>query len=103
MLDIRQGGSPKYRAFGRAQLDNIPQLSSLSSDQKVALKAVSAVFPFKVNNYVVDQLIDWSDIPNDPIFQLTFPQRGMLSEDHYDRMAKLIASDAPRNAIKEEA
>ncbi|PLX28958.1 MAG: lysine 2,3-aminomutase [Ignavibacteria bacterium] len=67
------------------------------------MQVVSSVLPFKVNSYVVNQLIDWSDIPDDPIFQLTFPQRGMLSEDHYDRMAKLIASDAPRNEIKEEA
>ena len=32
----------------------------------------------RANNYVVDQLIDWTNVPNDPIFQLTFPQPGML-------------------------
>ena len=40
--------------------------------------AASSVLPMRANNYVVDQLIDWTNVPNDPIFQLTFPQPGML-------------------------
>ncbi len=40
------------------------------------MKAVSAVLPFRVNNYVIQDLIDWNNIPDDPIYQLTFPQPG---------------------------
>lgn len=45
----------------------------------MSMTAVAQVFPFRVNNHVVDELIDWSNIPEDPIFQLTFPQPAMLS------------------------
>jgi len=41
--------------------------------------AIAEVLPFRTNNYVVDDLIDWSNVPNDPMFQLNFPQPTMLS------------------------
>lgn len=44
-----------------------------------AMERVSLVFPFKTNAFVVNELIDWNAVPDDPIFQLTFPQPGMLS------------------------
>jgi KamA family protein len=56
-----------------------------------------------VNSYVIDRLIDWNDVPEDPMFQLTFPQRGMLSDEHFSTMADLIRNDASREVIKEAA
>ena len=38
----------------------------------------SMVLPFRVNSYVLDYLIDWPAAPVDPIYQLVFPQPGML-------------------------
>jgi len=49
---------------------------------------VSSVLPFRVNEYVIDELIDWSKVPEDPIYQLTFPQKGMLSPAMFERMAQ---------------
>ena len=40
--------------------------------------AAASVLPMRANNYVVEELIDWSNIPDDPIFQLVFPQPGMF-------------------------
>ncbi|PIG79984.1 hypothetical protein AARAC_005167 [Aspergillus arachidicola] len=40
--------------------------------------AAAHVFPMRVNNHVTENLIDWSNIPNDPLFQLSFPQPRML-------------------------
>ena len=89
------GNSPStYRAYLRGAVDRIPQLQGLSDDQRLALKTVSAVLPFKVNNYVVEELINWDDIPNDPIYQLTFPQEGMLATDDFRRVRDLIHSEA---------
>ena len=45
------------------------------------MEVVGNVFHFKANNYVVEQLIDWNNIPNDPMYVLTFPQKGMLKPD----------------------
>jgi KamA family protein len=69
----------------------------------MAMKAVASVLPFRVNNYVLDQLIDWSDIPNDPMYQLTFPQPGMLRLADYARMLGLIRRGAPKEEIKTAA
>jgi len=81
---------PRFKAYSTPQLDQIPQVADLPEDQRFAMRVVSQVLPFRVNDYVVEQLIDWSDVPNDPVFQLTFPQRGMLSDVHFERMADAI-------------
>ena len=95
------GSGPTFRPLLRRHIDEIPQLRGLSPDDKLALKAVSAVLPFRVNRYVIDHLIDWSNIPDDPIYQLTFPQRGMLDAADFDRVADLILEDAPPAKLRE--
>jgi KamA family protein len=67
------------------------------------MRAVSAVLPFRVNSYVVEELIDWQNIPADPIYQLTFPQQGMLSEGDFARMLELVRDDASDAAIERAA
>lgn len=67
------------------------------------MKAVSAVLPFRVNNHVVEHLIDWDDVPGDPLYQLTFPQRGMLDESDVLTMLDLVRSDAPDDEVKAAA
>jgi L-lysine 2,3-aminomutase len=58
------------------------------------MQAVAAVLPFRVNDYVVDELIDWSAVPDDPIFRLTFPQREMLDPRAFEAISSLLAGDA---------
>jgi hypothetical protein len=41
--------APRLRIFQRRDLDSIPQLRDLHSDVRLAMKAVSAVLPFRVN------------------------------------------------------
>ena len=84
----------RYRAYSRRNIDTIPQFRALTAEQRTAMLAVSRVLPFRVNNYVVDELIDWDDIPHDPIFQMTFPQEGMLSTEDFDCIRSLTAEDA---------
>lgn len=85
---------PRYRAYGRQHIDSLPQLERLSRDQLIALKAVSAVLPFRVNDYVLNDLIDWDDVPGDPMYQMTFPQAGMLEHHDFVRMQDLVVSGA---------
>jgi KamA family protein len=54
------------------------------------MRAVAHVLPFRVNSYVVDHLIDWERIPEDPIFQLTFPQPDMLEPVQRRRVAAAL-------------
>lgn len=81
----------KYQAFDQRHLDAIPQLAALPDHERAALRVVSKVLPFRVSNYVLDELIRWDDVPNDPIFQLTFPHRGMLAPADFERIEALMA------------
>lgn len=81
---------PRLRAFGRRHIDRLPQMRHLSDEQRVALKATSTVLPFRVNDYILRELIDWDDIPNDPIYQLTFPQAGMFDRADFLRLEDMV-------------
>jgi len=89
-----------FRVYTRKDIDRIPALRQLTRAERLSMKAVSAVLPFRVNNYVVEELIDWSDIPHDPIFQLTFPQPKMLAQRDFERMLELVRAEAPAETIK---
>jgi KamA family protein len=93
----------RLKVFTRRHIDQIPQVAGLSSSDLNAMKAVSAVLPFRVNNYVVEELIDWSNIPQDPMFQLTFPQPAMLSSEDFGRMYSLVAGSASEEKIQAAA
>ena len=95
--------APKLEILLRKDLDTIPQLQSLTADQRLDMRAVSAVLPFRVNRYVVNSLIDWDNVPNDPIYQLTFPQPGMLAEDALARMRDLVVRDVPKAELEAAA
>jgi len=77
----------------------IPQIQQMSEETQFQMEVVGNVLPFKTNNYVVEQLIDWDNIPNDPMYVLTFPQKGMLIPEHYDKMATTLKSGADKKEI----
>lgn len=93
----------KFQVFTRANIDKTPEWQRLPEEIRESVLTVSTVLPFRVNRYVMDELIDWSNVPTDPIFQLTFPQKGMLSEEHYDRMLTLVRAGAPKPEIEAAA
>ncbi len=106
MMTLRpsNGISPRsFRVYTRGDLDRIPELQSLDRHRRIALEAVSAVLPFRVNSYVVEELIEWDDIPEDPIYQLTFPQQGMLGKAAFDRMVDLVVRKAPDVEVRAAA
>jgi len=77
----------------------IPQIQQMSEETQFQMEVVGNVLPFKTNNYVVEQLIDWDNIPKDPMYVLTFPQKGMLIPEHYDKMASTLRSGADKKEI----
>jgi len=93
----------RLQFYTRRDLQTVPQLDRLAPDQRRAMEVVAHVLPFRTNNYVVEQLIDWEQIPEDPVFQLTFPQPGMLSDEHFGRMAAAIDSGANAAQLREVA
>jgi len=92
-----------YKSYMLHNYKTIPQIDSLSEDSIEAIDVVGSLLPFKTNNYVVENLIDWDNAQNDPIFILTFPQKGMLRPQHYSKMLETIKSGASKAEIKDVA
>lgn len=95
--------APQYKSYTLMNYNDIPQIQQLSQEMKFDIQVVGNVLPFKANNYVVEQLIDWKNIPNDPIFVLTFPQKDMLKPHHYSLMAETLKSNADKKEIQKVA
>lgn len=93
----------KYRAQTASDLERICELHSIPEERMLEMRAVAAVLPFRTNEYVLDELIRWEDVPLDPIFQLTFPQPGMLPPEDLQRMLALLRADAPKPEVEEAA
>jgi len=87
------------KTYTLANFRTIPQIQQMSEETQFEMEVVGNVLPFKTNNYVVEQLIDWNNIPNDPMYVLTFPQKGMLIPEHYDKMASTLRSGADKKEI----
>lgn len=95
--------APRYRAYGIYNYRQIPQINKLTKEQKFAIDVVARVFPFKTNSYVVNELIDWDHVPDDPLFLLNFPNLGMLKPHHFDAIARLVHRQASEREIRAEA
>jgi KamA family protein len=93
----------RFRAFGTHHIGQIADKYGLSEEMRRAVELVSLVLPFRVNEYVLSHLIDWSAIPDDPMFQLVFPQPGMLRAEDERRLAALVHGGAAPAALRAEA
>ncbi len=91
--------SPSLKSYTLANFRDLPQIQNLSKETQFEMEVVANVLPFKVNNYVVEQLIDWNNIPNDPMYVLTFPQKGMLKPEHYGKMATVLKNNSDKKEI----
>lgn len=92
----------QYKAYTLRNFRQIPQIGLLTEQQKFEIEVVGNVLPFKTNNYVIDELIDWENFEDDPFFILTFPQKKMLDEKSYKTVASLLENGAPRETLKRE-
>ncbi len=92
----------KYQLLSRS---NIPELFSSRAphiDSSEYLAAAS-VFPMRANNYVVDNLINWTNVPKDPMFLLTFPHPDMLSKDDLYSLKTALSDGSSKVAQRELA
>jgi L-lysine 2,3-aminomutase/uncharacterized NAD(P)/FAD-binding protein YdhS len=94
----RAGGAPVTAPrpvfYTARHLGALLQRAGVDAAERRRLQAVAAVLPFRVNGHVVEELIDWSAVPDDPIFQLTFPQAGMLAEQARAEIERLLPGGA---------
>ena len=89
-----------YKVYGVNNFRKIPQVERYLSEEQIKdIEILSLVFPFKVNNYVIDELIRWEDVSNDPMFRLCFPNKEMLNADVYKLLIKELKIDILKNIL----
>jgi KamA family protein len=92
-----------FRAYSAKHLDQLTARAGLDEAERLAVRAVATVLPFRTNDYVVDRLIDWSAAPDDPIYRLVFPQADMLPQADIQPIAGMLARGAPDREIQAAA
>jgi KamA family protein len=80
-------------------MHKIPQFSKLPPEKRHELEVLTHIFPFKTNNYVVNELIDWGNYAEDPIFLLNFPWREMLEENEFHMVSQLFQKKVSEDII----
>jgi L-lysine 2,3-aminomutase len=93
----------RFRAYTAKHLDGLAARAGLGPADRLAVRAVAAVLPFRVNEYVIENLIDWDAAPADPIYRLVFPQPDMLPAADVGRIADLLAAGAPDAEVRAAA
>ena len=90
----------KFKPYTRQSINQAPQWALLSEELQEAVLVVSRVLPFRTNQYVMNELIDWNNIPNDPIYRLTFPHKDMLEPEEYKTLRDLVLVQKDEIAIE---
>jgi L-lysine 2,3-aminomutase len=92
-----------FRAYSAKHLDQLTARAGLGDAERLAVRAVATVLPFRTNDYVLESLIDWSAAPDDPIYRLVFPQADMLPWEDVAPIAAMLARNAPEREIQAAA
>ena len=82
----------QYKSYNNVTFKNTVFYQNLPAVEREKFDVLTSIFHFKVNNYVLEQLIDWNNIPNDPIYQLAFPREDMLAEEDFAHLTALYRS-----------
>lgn len=90
----------KFKPYTRQTIRQAPQWEKLPEEQRESVAVVSRVLPFRVNSYVMNELIDWDNVPDDSIYRLTFPHRDMLQPDEYEVLRDLVLIDKDEQKIE---
>ncbi len=80
----------KFIPYTQRTISKAPQWEKFTPEMKHTVEVLSQVLPFRVNQYILDELIDWDNIPDDPIFRLTFPHREMLRENEFSQLSDAL-------------
>lgn len=90
----------QYRPVGSRELLEIASRYGVGEELRLRLDAVCRVFPLRANNYVLEHLIDWDNVPDDPMFRLVFPQPEMLPPKALKDVCAAIRDGASKPSIQ---
>ncbi|MCJ8292054.1 MAG: lysine 2,3-aminomutase [Crocinitomicaceae bacterium] len=89
----------KFKTYNNLNFKQSVYYQRLPSKEQEAFDILSTVFHFKANNYVLDHLIRWEDVPNDPIYKLVFPRKEMLHPADYEQLDMLNQAGLPKEVF----
>jgi len=82
----------KFISYNNTSFKKTIYYERLPEEERNVFDILTSVFHFKVNNYVLEHLIDWQSVPDDPIYKLIFPRKEMLSDVDYETLKLLYQS-----------
>jgi KamA family protein len=91
--------SQRCTYYGPSNFESLPAIARLPAADRFAMKVVATVLPFRTNSYVVRELIDWEQVPDDPMFRLTFMHRDMLDRASFTAVADALRRRAPAGEL----
>jgi len=83
----------KFKTYNNKSFKKTDYYTNLPLETRNEFDILSSVFHFKVNNYVLENLINWQNIPNDSMYRLLFPRKEMLSVMDYEFLKALFKKD----------
>jgi L-lysine 2,3-aminomutase len=86
----RLDSADHYRPVGATSIRSSPIWPKIPADFRAALDVVGSVLPFRTNNYVLEKLIDWDRVPDDPVFRLNFLHPEMLEPTDYQTLRNAL-------------
>src|SRR3984885_6858975 len=103
VVPLARSSGRGFHAYSAKHLDMLTARAGLPPEERLAVRAVATVLPFRTNSYVVENLIDWDAAPDDPIYRLVFPQPDMLPAGDVRRLADLLDGGAPQQQLRAAA
>jgi len=93
----------RYKAYTLSNFRTLPQIRKLNKKEQFDIEIIGNILPFKVSNYVINDLINWDNVPDDPIYKIAFPQKHMLSKRHFYEMKEVLERTAEKREISRVA
>ena len=90
---IEEQTPERFKPVTRSNVAATPEWENLDPDLRAGIEVISAVLPFRTHRDVMEELIDWSNVPDDPIVRLTFPHRDMLTDEQFEQIERLLGGD----------
>jgi KamA family protein len=93
----------EFRVYTEANFKSSPYWDRLPQEEQRVFNVLTQIFHFKANTYVLENLIDWNQVPEDPIYRMIFPRMEMLDRGDYWSIEDIMRSSIPLAYRKQQA
>ncbi|HAA18146.1 MAG TPA: lysine 2,3-aminomutase [Cytophagales bacterium] len=91
----------KYIPYSAERFRGSAYYRELPHEEKQTFDVLTYLFPFKTNQYVLENLIHWDAVPEDPIYRIVFPRREAISDEDFGMLLQYLRSGADKEAMRQ--